>query len=80
MSLSDKTSLGIWFAFTGVEDISRPTVIAHGHGPLVEKIYRDVPNGSITFDEWQTLAKEAAKITAAYIDEQLALRQYNESK
>lgn len=77
MSLSDQISLGVWFAFTGIEKDYVPdgtNAITHGHGTLLKKVYRDVPNGSITFDEWQTIAQEAAKITAAYIDYQLSLR------
>ena len=77
MSLSDQISLGVWFAFTGIEKDYVPdgtNAITHGHGALVEKVYHEVPPGSITFNEWQEIAQGAALVTATYINEQLAKR------
>jgi hypothetical protein len=74
MSQSEKISLGVWFAFTGIEK-DYPDAIAHGHGTLVEKVYHEVPPGTITFAEWQEIAQGAALVTAAYINEQLVKRE-----
>lgn len=77
MSLSEQISLGMYFGFTGIENtttVNGFSAITHGHGPLVERVYHEVPPGSITFDEWQEIAQGAALVTAIYINEQLTKR------